>query len=121
MVFEYWPWNKLGRKQPFMGIIASVVCVLLGFLFAFFIEHIGRYIFDPIFRLIGGTIPSDPFIRLTGWYYMGITYAIFLICAVVLVSLFFDNWPKKYPQWKNFIIRFIIVITLGTAGFFGFY
>ncbi|MFX0080934.1 MAG: hypothetical protein ACFE94_04200 [Candidatus Hodarchaeota archaeon] len=121
MVFEYWPWNKLGRKQPFMGMIASAVCVLLGLFFAFLLEDIGRYIFDPIFRLIGGTIPSDPFIRLTGWYYMSISYAIFLICAVVLVSLFFDNWPKKYSQWKNFLIRFILVIALGTIGFFGFY
>ncbi len=121
MVFEYWPWNKLGRKQPFMGMIASAVCVTLGFLIALFQGYIGQYIFEPIFILLGGTPPADPFARITGWYYMSISYVIFLICAVVVVSLFFDNWPKKFTQWKNFVFRFLIVVGLGTAGFFGFY
>ncbi len=121
MVFEYWPWNKLGRKQPFMGMIAAAVCVTLGFLIALFQGYIGKYIFDPIFVWLGGIPPMDPFERITGQYYMVISYAIFLICAVVVVSLFFDNWPKKYTQWKNLLIRFFIVICLGTAGFFGFY
>ena len=70
---------------------------------------------------MGGTPPGDPFTRIIGQYYMTISYAIFLICAVVVVSLFFDNWPKKFTQWKNLLIRFLIVIGLGTAGFFGFY
>ncbi|MFX1452027.1 MAG: hypothetical protein ACFFCM_14410, partial [Promethearchaeota archaeon] len=26
MVFEYWPWSKLGRKQPFIGMIAAGAC-----------------------------------------------------------------------------------------------
>jgi len=119
MVFEYWPWNKLGRKQPFMGIIAFVCCVLLGFLFMVYLEEIG-YIFDGIFQILGGNPPGE-IERVIGVYYMAISYAIFLICAVVVVSLFFDNWPKKYSQWKNLIIRFVLVIMLGTAGFFGFY
>ena len=120
MVFEYWPWNKLGRKQPYMGMIAAAVCVVLGCLIALFQGAIGRYIFDPIFVLLGGT-PPGAIARVVGQYYMTITYAIFLICAVVVVSLFFDNWPKKFSRWKNFVIRFVIVIILGTVGFFGFY
>ena len=123
MVFEYWPWNKLGRKQPFMGMIASAVCVVLGLVIALFQGYIGRYIFEPIFLLLGATPPdiTEIYGQITGWYYMSISYVIFLICAVVVVSLFFDNWPKKYTQWKNLLIRFLIVICLGTAGFFGFY
>jgi hypothetical protein len=120
MVFEYWPWSKLGRKQPIIGIIAFVSCVLLGLLLSYFFPIIVQYIFDPFFVLIGG-IPPDPTPRLKGWYMMSITYAIFLICAVVLVSLFFDNWPKKYAQWKNFLFRFLLVIAIGTVTFFGYY
>ena len=83
------------------------------------LEPIG-YRFDSIFRLLGGSI-EDEIDRVIGVYYMAISYAIFLICAVVLVSLFFDNWPKKFRQWQNLLIRFILVIIIGSAGFFGFY
>ncbi|MEJ2293794.1 MAG: hypothetical protein P8Y23_03415 [Candidatus Lokiarchaeota archaeon] len=120
MVFEYWPWSKLGRKQPFIGMIATGACILLGLGFSLLGPKIAQYLFDPIFQWLGG-VPSDPTSQLKGWYMMSITYAIFLICAVVLVSLFFDNWPKKYSQWKNFIIRFLLVIGIGTATFFAYY
>ncbi|MFX1552260.1 MAG: hypothetical protein ACFFB9_18075, partial [Promethearchaeota archaeon] len=39
----------------------------------------------------------------------------------VLVSLFFDNWPKRFPQWQNFLFRFLLVISIGTLTFFGYY
>ena len=119
-VFEYWPWSKLGRKQPFIGMIAFISCALLGLLFSLIGPSIAKFIFDPFFVAIGG-IPPDEVTRFKGWYMMSITYAIFLICAVVLVSLFFDNWPKKYTQWKNFVIRFIIVIIIGTLSFLAYY
>ncbi|MHA1986225.1 MAG: hypothetical protein ACW98D_06275 [Promethearchaeota archaeon] len=120
MVFEYWPWNKLGRKQPFMGIIAFISCTFLGLLVSYYFPYIAQYIFDLFFVTIGGT-PPDAVTRLKGWYMMSITYAIFLICAVVLVSLFFDNWPKRFPQWKNFLSRFLLVILIGTITFLGYY
>ncbi len=120
MVFEYWPWSKLGRKQPFIGMIAAGACTVLGLLVSLLGPYIAQYIFDPFFQVIGG-IPPDEITRLKGWYMMSITYAIFLICAVVLVSLFFDNWPKKYTQWKNFVFRFLLVIGIGTLTFLGYY
>lgn len=120
MVFEYWPWSKIGRKQPFIGMIAFVACTLLGLLVSLLAPYIAEYIFDPIFVALGG-IPQDPVTRFKGWYMMAINYAIFLICAVVLVSLFFDNWPKKYVQWKNFLFRFLLVIGIGTLTFFAYY
>ena len=120
MVFEYWPWNKLGKKQPFMGIIAFISCTLLGLLISYFFPSIVQYVFDPFFVAIGGT-PPDAVTRLKGWYMMSITYAIFLVCAIVLVSLFFDNWPKRFPQWKNFLFRFMLVIGIGTLSFLGYY
>jgi hypothetical protein len=121
MVFEYWPWSKLGRKQPFIGMIAFGSCVLLGFVFHYPIGiSIAEYIMDPFFIAIGGIAP-DSVTRFKGWYMWSITYAIFLICAVVLISLFFDNWPKKYSQWKNFLIRFILVIGIGTLSFLAYY
>jgi len=121
MVFEYWPWSKLGRKQPFIGIIAFVFCTLFGlYISNIFPDSIVRPIFDSFFVAIGGT-PPDAVTRLKGWYMMSITYAIFLTCAVVLVSLFFDNWPKKFRQWQNFIFRFLLVIIIGTMSFLGYY
>jgi hypothetical protein len=120
MVYEYWPWSKLGKKQPFIGMIAFGACSVLGLIFSLLGRYIAEYIFDPFFIAIGGIPPGTVF-RFKGWYMMSITYAIFLICAVVLVSLFFDNWPKKYAQWKNFIIRFLMVIGIGTLTFLGYY
>jgi hypothetical protein len=120
MVFEYWPWSKLGRKQPFIGMIATVSCIILGLIVSILFPYIAQFIFDPFFIAIGGT-PPDPVPRLKGWYMMSITYAIFLICAVVLVSLFFDNWPKKFTQWKNFLHRFLLVIGIGTLTFLAYY
>jgi len=121
MAFEYWPWSKLAKKQPFIGLIAFASCTVLGLLISYFFpDVIVKNIFDPFFVAIGGT-PPDAVTRLKGWYMMSITYAIFLICAVVLVSLFFDNWPKKFPQWKNFLFRFLLVMVIGTLSFIGYY
>jgi hypothetical protein len=120
MVFEYWPWSKIARKQPFIGMIAFGVCILLGLFVSFYFPSIVEVVFDPFFMAIGG-IPPGPVPRLKGWYMMSITYAIFLICAVVLVSLFFDNWPKKYAQWKNFLYRFLLVMGIGTLTFLAYY
>lgn len=120
MVFEYWPWSKLGRKQPTIGIIAFISCALLGLGVSLLGPYIAEFIFDPFFIKIGG-VPPDSVTRFKGWYMMSITYAIFLICAVVLVSLFFDNWPKKYTQRENFLIRFLLVIVIGTLTFLGYY
>jgi hypothetical protein len=120
MVFEYWPWNKLGRKQPYIGIIAFGSCLGLGLLVNYFFPLIVQNVFDPFFVLIGGEPPGD-IARFVGVYVMHINYAIFLTCAIVLVSLFFDNWPKRFPQWENFLFRFILVILIGTIAFFGFY
>ncbi|MFX0035716.1 MAG: hypothetical protein ACFE9I_08760 [Candidatus Hermodarchaeota archaeon] len=125
MVFEYWPWSKLGRKQPFIGMIAAGACTVLGLLVSLLGPYIAQYIFDPFFVAIGGVPPGGVDVvsitRFKGWYMMSITYAIFLICAVVLVSLFFDNWPKRFPQWKNFLFRFLLVIAFGTLTFLGYY
>ncbi|MFX1241207.1 MAG: hypothetical protein ACFFA7_08175 [Promethearchaeota archaeon] len=120
MVFEYWPWSKLGRKQPFIGMIAAGACTILGLVVSVVGPYFAQYILDPFFVAIGGT-PPDPVTRFKGWYMMSITYAIFLICAVVLVSLFFDNWPKRFPQWQNFLFRFLLVIGIGTITFLGYY
>ncbi len=121
MAFEYWPWSKLGKKQPYIGLIAFASCTLLGLLISYFFpDIIAKNLFDPFFIAIGGT-PPDAVTRFKGWYMMSITYAIFLICAVVLVSLFFDNWPKKFPQWKNFLFRFLLVMFIGTFSFIGYY
>ncbi|MFX1310015.1 MAG: hypothetical protein ACFE9M_07230 [Promethearchaeota archaeon] len=123
MVFEYWPWSKLGRKQPYIGMIAAAACTGLGLLVSWLGPYIAQYVLDPFFVAIGGVPPSEAeiIIRIKSWYMMSITYAIFLICAVVLVSLFFDNWPKRFPQWQNFLFRFLLVIGIGTLAFLGYY
>ena len=120
MVFEYWPWNKLGRKQPYIGLIAFGSCVILGLIVNYVSPLIFQNIVDPFFVFIGGNPPGD-IERFVGVYVMHINYAIFLTCAIVLVSLFFDNWPKRFTQWKNLLFRFILVIIIGTVGFFAFY
>ena len=50
-----------------------------------------------------------------------VAYADWLIVAVIVVSLFMDNWPKSYSQTKNLLIRFLTVFILGTIFFFGIY
>jgi hypothetical protein len=120
MVFEYWPWSKLGRKQPFIGLIAFGSCIILGLIANYLSPIIVENIVDPFFVLIGGDPPGD-IQRFVGVYVMHINYAIFLTCAVVLVALFFDNWPKKYSQWKNFLIRLVLVVVIGTAAFYAYY
>jgi hypothetical protein len=120
LVFEYWPWNKLAIKQPYMGILCFVVCAALGFIVSLIFPYMIPLIFDPIFLLAGGD-PVNSVDQFKGWFVMGINYAIFLILAIVAVSLFFDNWPKRFRQWQNLVFRFILVILLGTVGFFTYY
>ncbi|MFX0059800.1 MAG: hypothetical protein ACFE8J_15995 [Candidatus Heimdallarchaeota archaeon] len=120
LVYEYYPWNKLGIKQPYMGIICFLVCAILGLIVSLIFPFIIPFTFDPIFLAAGGD-PINDVIRFKGWYVMSISYAIFLILAIVVVSLFFDNWPKRFTQRKNLIFRFLLVIILGTAGFLGYY
>ena len=121
MVFEYWPWNKLSSKQPKIGIKAFIGCAILGIIASFFFPFIVAFIFDPLFISLGGVPPEDPILRLTSWGIMSISFADFLIVAVIVVALFFDNWPKQYTQRKNFIIRLLLVLIIGTFGFFGYY
>ncbi|MFX0174666.1 MAG: hypothetical protein ACFE85_00385 [Candidatus Hodarchaeota archaeon] len=120
LVYEYYPWNKLGIKQPYMGIICFLVCAILGLIVSLIFPFIIPFTFDPIFLAAGGD-PINDVIRFKGWYVMSISYAIFLILAIVVVSLFFDNWPRRFTQRKNLIFRFLLVIILGTAGFLGYY
>ena len=121
MVFEYWPWNKLSSKQPKIGIYAFIGCAILGIIASFFFPFIVAFIFDPLFISLGGVPSNDPILRLTSWGIMSISFADFLIVAVIVVALFFDNWPKHYTQRKNFIIRLLLVLIIGTLGFFGYY
>ncbi len=124
LVYEYWPWKTLARKQPYMGILCFLVCAILGFILSLVFPFIIQYVFDPIFLAAGGDPKLELDYGLTqfkGWYVMSISYAIFLILAIVMVSLFFDNWPKRFSQAKNLIFRFLLVIGLGTLMFFGYY
>jgi hypothetical protein len=124
LVYEYWPWKTLARKQPYMGILCFFVCAILGFILSLVFPFIIQYVFDPIFLAAGGDPKFEVDYGLTqfkGWYVMSISYAIFLILAIVMVSLFFDNWPKRFSQAKNLIFRFLLVIGLGTIMFFGYY
>jgi hypothetical protein len=124
LVYEYWPWKTLARKQPYMGILCFFVCAILGFILSLVFPFIIQFVFDPIFLVAGGDPKLDVDYGLTqfkGWYVMSISYAIFLILAIVMVSLFFDNWPKRFSQTKNLIFRFLLVIGLGTLMFFGYY
>ncbi|MBD3211908.1 MAG: hypothetical protein GF311_04795 [Candidatus Lokiarchaeota archaeon] len=124
LVFEYWPWKSLAIKQPYMGILCFFVCTIMGFIVSLVFPYLVQYIIDPIFLLAGGDPKIDIDFGLTqfkGWYVMSISYAIFLILAIVMVSLFFDNWPKRFSQGKNLIFRFLLVIGLGTVLFFAYY
>ncbi len=121
MVFEYWPWNKMSTKQPKIGIYAFIGCAILGFIASFFFLFVVALIFDPLFVALGGIPSKNSTQRLTSWGIMSISFANFLVVAVIVVSLFFDNWPKHFTQKKNFMVRLILVIILGTGGFFGYY
>ncbi|MDF1537846.1 MAG: hypothetical protein P1Q69_02980 [Candidatus Thorarchaeota archaeon] len=79
MTFEYWPWNKLG-KQPIIGIVAFIVCTVLGFVFVIVGGYLGA-ILAVIGSLFGWT--GDLLIA-TG--FMNIGLADWLIVAVV------DSW-----------------------------
>ncbi|MBN2157230.1 MAG: hypothetical protein JW776_14390 [Candidatus Lokiarchaeota archaeon] len=120
MVLEYWPWTKIAKKQPFVGIYAFFGCGILGFITYIGFKYVAKYAFSPIFIALGG----EPGFLITvekSWTTMNISFADFLIAAVILVALFFDNWPKKYKQWKNFIIRVVLVLVIGIASFFLYY
>lgn len=114
MTFEYWPWNKAG-KQPMIGIVAFIVCVVLGYVFVFVGGILGG-----IAALIGTALGmSGDLATATG--YMNVAIADWLIVAVISVSLFMDNWPKGNAQMKNFLIRLVMVIVLGLIFFILFY
>ncbi|MFX0062360.1 MAG: hypothetical protein ACFFC7_09255 [Candidatus Hermodarchaeota archaeon] len=123
MAFEYWPWSKLAPKQPKIGILAFIGCTILGFLASIIFVFVAAFAFDPLFQLLGSVPPAPvgSLERTTSWGVMSIAFADFLIAAVVVVALFFDNWPKQYTQGKNFIIRLLIALVLGTVAFFGYY
>jgi len=118
MAFEYWPWNK-GGKQPIIGIIAFVVCIVLGYVFMILAGYIGAYVTLPL--MIG--IFGDPgaLYYAVGIGLWNVAYADWLIVGIIAVSLFMDNWPKGYSQTKNFLIRFLVVIILATIFFIGVY
>lgn len=114
MAFEYWPWNKLG-KQPTIGIVAFIVCVVLGYVFV----YVGG-ILGGIAAAIGSALGmSGNLYTATG--YMNVALADWLITAVIAVALFMDNWPKGYSQMKNYIIRLIVILILGLIFFVMFY
>ena len=130
MVFEYWPWSKMAPRQPWIGVLALVGCAILGFLVSFLFPFVVAFTIDPLLSIIQTFIfqnahGAPPAIgsleRLTAWGVMSITFADFLIAAVILVALFFDNWPKQYTQTRNFITRLILVLVIGTIGFFAYY
>ena len=110
MAFEYNPWNKAG-KQPIIGLVAFILCTVLGLVFVF----VGGYI-GAAFAIIGSAFGwTGNLVTATG--YMNVALADWLIVAIVAVSLFMDNWPKAYSQGKNFLIRLILILILGLAFF----
>lgn len=117
---EYWPWTKLGKKQPQIGIYGFIGCAILGLLFSLIFPYIVALTIDPIFVSLGG-VPPGSLERFSGWYLISISLAVFLVTGVVVVGLFFDNWPRKYTQKVNFIIRTILSIVIGLVLFFGYY
>jgi hypothetical protein len=119
MAFEYWPWDKAG-KQPKIGVAALIGCSILGLIMVVAAGFIVGFIFVPVFALLGYTVPGTEQL-LVGIGLMNVGYADWLIVAVVVVSLFFDNWPKKYSQGKNLAVRFITILVIGTVLFATFY
>ncbi|MHA1247597.1 MAG: hypothetical protein ACTSPE_09750 [Candidatus Thorarchaeota archaeon] len=118
MVFEYAPWSRAGR-QPIIGIVAFVGCVILGFVWVFVAGIVGFMVTLPIFLMFyPAPAPGAEVLAVGVW---NIVYADWLIAAVIVVALFFDNWPKGYSQKVNLFIRLVTVVILGTIFFFGFY
>ncbi|MHA1779241.1 MAG: hypothetical protein ACTSYL_00055 [Candidatus Thorarchaeota archaeon] len=118
MVFEYSPWNKAG-KQPLIGIIAFVGCVILGLVWVFVAGLVGFSVTLPIFLMFYPDPGASAYAGAVGIW--NVAYADWLIAAVIIVALFFDNWPKSHSQGVNFFIRLFTVLFLGTLFFFGFY
>ncbi len=114
MTFEYWPWNKAG-KQPIIGILAFIVCFVLGIVFTIVGGYLGLFaaMIGTAFGLSGDLIIATGF--------MNVAIADSLIIGVIAVSLFMDNWPKGYSQMKNFIMRLLLVVIIGFAVFVLFY
>ncbi|MFW9919000.1 MAG: hypothetical protein ACFFED_05325 [Candidatus Thorarchaeota archaeon] len=119
MAFEYWPWNKAG-KQPLIGIVAFIVCIVLGYLWVIVAGYVGFFITVPMFFAFGFPDPglTQQAVAVGLW---NVAYADWLIMAVIAVSLFMDNWPKGYSQSKNFLIRLIFIVVLGTIFFIASY
>ncbi|MEM2141879.1 MAG: hypothetical protein QXS20_03440 [Candidatus Thorarchaeota archaeon] len=119
MTFEYWPWKKAG-KQPLIGIVAFIVCAVLGYVFVYVAGIVGYLVTVPLFGLLGFANPGEPLTAAAVGLW-NVAYADWLIAAVIIVSLFLDNWPKGFSQMKNILIRLILVIILATVFFIGFY
>ncbi len=118
MTFEYWPWNKAG-KQPLIGIAAFIVCAILGYVAVIVAGLLGMYVTLPLFIAMFGN-PGVAF-HLPAVGLWNVAYADWLIVAVIVVSLFMDNWPKGFSQMKNILIRLVTVFILGTLFFIGIY
>ncbi len=120
MVFEYSPWKRAGR-QPLIGVVAFVGCTILGAAWIFVAATVGYFVTLPVFQALFPSLTptaDETAVAVALW---SITYAEWLIVAVIVVALFFDNWPKGYSQRLNFFIRLFVVCLLGTVFFFGFY
>jgi hypothetical protein len=125
MVFEYSPWTKIAKKQPYVGLFGFFGCGVLGVLTFIVFKYVSQYGLHPIFVALNGSGPGmEPGFLISverSWLIFNYTFADFMISAVIIVALFFDNWPKKYKQSKNFLIRFIFVLLIGIGGFFVYY
>ncbi len=123
MTFEYWPWNRLG-KQPEIGIAAFVSCAVLGYVMLV-VAGILVTILAPLMSAALGIAYPDPVTNTAlfsvGVGYMNVAIADWLIVGVVVVSLFFDNWPKGYTQTKNFAVRLVLVVVIGAILFLLYY
>ncbi len=125
MVFEYSPWTKIAKKQPYVGLFGFFGCGILGVLTFILFKYVSQYGLHPIFVALNGTGPGmEPGFLISverSWLIFNYSFADFMISAVIIVALFFDNWPKKYKQGKNFLIRSIFVLVIGIGGFFVYY
>ncbi len=57
----------------------------------------------------------------TGIVYVNTALADWPIAAVIVVSLFLDNWPEKYILSKNLLVRSVVVLLLGAVLFLTYY
>jgi hypothetical protein len=138
MVYEWSPWTKIAKKQPWIGFFGFFGCGILGILTFLVFKPISQYGFHAIFEAFNNfwvhirTLLNYPFPSAgmspgflisveRSWLIFNYSFADFMISAVIIVALFFDNWPKKFRQSKNVLIRTILVLVIGIATFFIYY